>query len=266
MCRRIVYYASCTLGEEHIVSYLPLSHVATQLLDLYTVMAAAGTCWFAQPDALKGSLLQTMKEVHPTVFLGVPRCVYVCICCLATKTLKNWWMCQWVKGLFGGMQLMYLSQYMLKTCTSTAIYVSPVSFYCYITCLTSIILLLYYMSHQYHSTAILHVSPVSFCCYITCLTSIILLLYYMSHQYHSTAIYVSPVSFYCYITCLASIILLLYYMSHQYHSTAILHVSPVSFYCYITCLTSIILLRHISPGYGRRYLRACRWWPGIRQG
>ena len=61
------------MGEEHIVSYLPLSHIATQLLDIYTTMGSASTCWFAQPDALKGSLLQTMKEVHPTIFLGVPR-------------------------------------------------------------------------------------------------------------------------------------------------------------------------------------------------
>jgi long-chain-fatty-acid--CoA ligase ACSBG len=60
-------------GSEHIISYLPLSHVATQLLDLYTILACAGTCWFAQPDAFKGSLLHTMKEVRPTIFLGVPR-------------------------------------------------------------------------------------------------------------------------------------------------------------------------------------------------
>ena len=73
MCRRIQQYIGATQGGEHIVSYLPLSHIATQLLDVYTVMVTAGTCWFAQPDALKGSLLQTLKEVHPTIFLGVPR-------------------------------------------------------------------------------------------------------------------------------------------------------------------------------------------------
>ena len=64
-----------TAGSEHIISYLPLSHVATQLLDVFTTIACAGTCWFAQPDALKGSLLHTMKEVRPTIFLGVPRSV-----------------------------------------------------------------------------------------------------------------------------------------------------------------------------------------------
>jgi long-chain-fatty-acid--CoA ligase ACSBG len=70
-------YVNCTIGKEHVISYLPMSHVATQLLDIYTTMLSAGTCWFAQPDALKGSLLNTMKEVHPTIFLGVPR--YVCV-------------------------------------------------------------------------------------------------------------------------------------------------------------------------------------------
>ncbi len=77
MCRRILSYVNTTSGEEHMISYLPLSHVAPQLLDVYLPMATAGTCWFAQPDALKGSLLNTMKEVRPTMFLGVPRYVGV---------------------------------------------------------------------------------------------------------------------------------------------------------------------------------------------
>ena len=39
--------------QEHVVSYLPLAHVAAQILDIYVVLVAGGTTWFAQPDALK---------------------------------------------------------------------------------------------------------------------------------------------------------------------------------------------------------------------
>jgi long-chain-fatty-acid--CoA ligase ACSBG len=61
------------VSQEHIVSYLPLAHVAAQALDIYINLIVGGTTWFAQPDALKGSLIQTVREVRPTIFLGVPR-------------------------------------------------------------------------------------------------------------------------------------------------------------------------------------------------
>uniref|UniRef100_A0A7N8WTX3 long-chain-fatty-acid--CoA ligase n=1 Tax=Mastacembelus armatus TaxID=205130 RepID=A0A7N8WTX3_9TELE len=60
-------------GEEKVVSYLPLSHVAAQVFDMWICMSSAATTYFAEPDALKGSLVTTLKEVHPTYFLGVPR-------------------------------------------------------------------------------------------------------------------------------------------------------------------------------------------------
>lgn len=40
-------------GCESIVSYLPLSHIAAQLLDIYIPMMHAASVYFAQPDALK---------------------------------------------------------------------------------------------------------------------------------------------------------------------------------------------------------------------
>ncbi|XP_069482545.1 long-chain-fatty-acid--CoA ligase ACSBG2-like [Ambystoma mexicanum] len=55
------------------VSYLPLSHVAAQYLDLWLPMCFGGTTYFAKPDALKGSLVDTLREVRPTQFLAVPR-------------------------------------------------------------------------------------------------------------------------------------------------------------------------------------------------
>eukprot|EP00640_Fibrocapsa_japonica_P000935 CAMPEP_0113933644 /NCGR_PEP_ID=MMETSP1339-20121228/855_1 /TAXON_ID=94617 /ORGANISM="Fibrocapsa japonica" /LENGTH=664 /DNA_ID=CAMNT_0000935029 /DNA_START=61 /DNA_END=2055 /DNA_ORIENTATION=+ /assembly_acc=CAM_ASM_000762 len=58
---------------ERSISYLPLSHIAAQVLDMYLPMALGSTVHFAQPDALKGSLGKTLQEVKPTYFFGVPR-------------------------------------------------------------------------------------------------------------------------------------------------------------------------------------------------
>ncbi|XP_078280110.1 long-chain-fatty-acid--CoA ligase ACSBG2 [Rhinoraja longicauda] len=60
-------------SQEAIISYLPLSHIAAQMIDIWLSVKFGGTTYFAQPDALKGSLVTTMREVRPTAFMGVPR-------------------------------------------------------------------------------------------------------------------------------------------------------------------------------------------------
>ena len=67
-------------GRERLVSYLPLSHIAAQAIDIYAGLVCTGrdgvqssTLYFARPDALKGSLKDTLNAVRPTVFFGVPR-------------------------------------------------------------------------------------------------------------------------------------------------------------------------------------------------
>jgi long-chain-fatty-acid--CoA ligase ACSBG len=59
--------------DEVVLSYLPLSHVAGQCLDIYAQLYHGGSVHFARPDALKGSLKKSLLVVRPTVFLGVPR-------------------------------------------------------------------------------------------------------------------------------------------------------------------------------------------------
>lgn len=66
--------------QERIISYLPLSHVAGMLVDIICPIAVTAlkkgwvTCYFARPYDLKvGTIVDRMRSVHPTLFLGVPR-------------------------------------------------------------------------------------------------------------------------------------------------------------------------------------------------
>ena len=60
-------------SDQHQVSYLPLSHVVSQLLDIYGSIASGSTLHFADEKALQGTLGDTLREVRPTIFFGVPR-------------------------------------------------------------------------------------------------------------------------------------------------------------------------------------------------
>ncbi|KAJ8417284.1 hypothetical protein AAFF_G00285110 [Aldrovandia affinis] len=59
--------------QESLVSYLPLSHIAAQIYDLWAGIQWGELVYFAQPDALKGSLVSTLREVSPLSHMGVPR-------------------------------------------------------------------------------------------------------------------------------------------------------------------------------------------------
>jgi long-chain-fatty-acid--CoA ligase ACSBG len=64
---------------EAAVSYLPLSHIAAQVIDIHLPMFCAGrkgsnfVVTFADKMALKGTLLKSLLQARPTFFLGVPR-------------------------------------------------------------------------------------------------------------------------------------------------------------------------------------------------
>lgn len=59
--------------NEQFISYLPLSHMAGQLIDIFLALQVAGTVYFAEKDAIKTSFKETLAEVRPTLFIGVPR-------------------------------------------------------------------------------------------------------------------------------------------------------------------------------------------------
>jgi long-subunit acyl-CoA synthetase (AMP-forming) len=56
--------------DEQIISYLPLSHIAEQVVSLHGPINMVATTWFAESLDLLGD---NLNEVHPTIFVGVPR-------------------------------------------------------------------------------------------------------------------------------------------------------------------------------------------------
>lgn len=58
---------------DKVISYLPLNHLGGQVLDIMPCILNGQAIYFAKPDALKGSLFETVVQVRPTTFLGVPR-------------------------------------------------------------------------------------------------------------------------------------------------------------------------------------------------
>jgi len=58
---------------ERFISYLPLNHIAAQTMDIYIPICTLGTVWFADKEALKSTLVNTLKDARPTIFIGVPR-------------------------------------------------------------------------------------------------------------------------------------------------------------------------------------------------
>ncbi len=59
-----------TPGQERILSYLPLSHIAEQAVSIHGPMVTGGTTFFAESLEKLGD---NLREVRPTLFLGVPR-------------------------------------------------------------------------------------------------------------------------------------------------------------------------------------------------
>ena len=56
--------------EDCMLSYLPLSHIAEQMFTIYGPITAGSAVYFAESGA---HVPENLKEVQPTIFMGVPR-------------------------------------------------------------------------------------------------------------------------------------------------------------------------------------------------
>lgn len=59
--------------DQRVVSYLPLSHIAGLCFDVIAHSIGGSEVYFARPDALQGTLVQTLSWARPTLFFAVPR-------------------------------------------------------------------------------------------------------------------------------------------------------------------------------------------------
>lgn len=57
-------------SQEILMSFLPLSHMAGQVIDTFLSISVAATVYVAEKNAMKASFLETLIEVRPTLFIG----------------------------------------------------------------------------------------------------------------------------------------------------------------------------------------------------
>lgn len=74
-CSQIISKSMTNLnpGNERIITYLPLNHMAAQLFDIFMAMENGASVYFADRNAMKGTLSKTFVDARPTIFFGVPR-------------------------------------------------------------------------------------------------------------------------------------------------------------------------------------------------
>jgi long-chain-fatty-acid--CoA ligase ACSBG len=105
-------------GGIRLVSYLPLSHIAAQMLDVHAplfftaFMENSCSVHFADANALKGTLLKSLQTIRPTHFFGVPRVWEKFQAAMVEKGKNNSWLKKqisaWARGK--GMELLAIRQ------------------------------------------------------------------------------------------------------------------------------------------------------------
>lgn len=70
---KVVDYYVHLQGPNRFVSFLPMNHIAAQYVDTMIPVRNRITMYLARPDALRGSLVATLRKARPTFFVAVPR-------------------------------------------------------------------------------------------------------------------------------------------------------------------------------------------------
>lgn len=58
--------------QEKSISYLPLNHIATQMMDIYLPIISVGLVHFVDSNIMINSITDALQEIRPTIFIGIP--------------------------------------------------------------------------------------------------------------------------------------------------------------------------------------------------
>lgn len=91
MCQaaNIRYYIQLN-DEDRFVSFLPMNHIAAQYADTMVPVRNRITMYMASPDALRGSLVATLRKARPTFFVAVPRVFEKFMEAIRAKNAQSW--------------------------------------------------------------------------------------------------------------------------------------------------------------------------------
>ena len=63
----------CNNKENRIMSYLPLNHIASQMTDIYLSTIMGFEIYFPDQMIFKTTMVENLKNIKPTIFIGMPR-------------------------------------------------------------------------------------------------------------------------------------------------------------------------------------------------
>lgn len=93
-------YVHLQYDYNRFVSFLPLNHIAAQYVDGMLPIAYPITVYLAKPDALRGSLSETLRKAQPTFFVGVPRVYEKFMEAIKSKFASYSYIKQWLVSWF----------------------------------------------------------------------------------------------------------------------------------------------------------------------
>jgi long-chain-fatty-acid--CoA ligase ACSBG len=77
------------MKKERFISYLPLNHIAAQIIEICFPICVCGTLWIADKNIIRKDLSHLLKRVRPTILCCVPRVLEKMMETITSQSQKN---------------------------------------------------------------------------------------------------------------------------------------------------------------------------------